>query len=144
MPDIADKIKLFELHTNLEGLFGNKVQFCDPGDAGVATATGDAAANTYGVYTEAIAATSQDQWLVGMSCELDVADIYTIEVATGAGGSEVPLVEFKFEPQQADVSLAKRCNPKKVLSGTRVAVRLKTVGGGGDTISNFDMEWERV
>jgi hypothetical protein len=127
----------------LDGLADDKTQFTDPGDAGVATVTGAAGANTFGAYTQAIASTGQDQWLVGISTELDQADIYTIEVATGAAASETPIAEFKYEAQNADTSVTLNCFPIKVASGTRVAIRLKTVGGGSDTISNTDLIWRK-
>jgi hypothetical protein len=128
----------------LAGFADNKTQFTDPGDAGVATVTGAAGANTFGTYTQAIASTGQDQWLVGISTELDQVDNYTIEVATGAAASESPICEFKYEAQNADTSVTLSCLPIKVASGTRVALRLKTVGGGSDTISNTDLIWRKA
>lgn len=144
MIDIIRKLKeLLGIARYIAGLMDNKVRFCDPGDAGVAIVTGHANPNTLGDYVQAIASTGQDQWLEELSCELDAQDIYTIVVAVGGVGSESPIAEFKFESQQADITISKSCTPIKVAKDSRVSLALKTVLGGPKTISNADMEWRK-
>lgn len=129
---------IFEKHKDL------MKPYYDPGDGGVATITGGVAANAFGSWVQMIALTGNKSWLIGIECELDQVDIYTIEVGVGGAGSEVAIAEVVFEAQAADTTIHIDSIERYVEKGSRVSIRIKTVGGGSDTISNTMLRWKSM
>lgn len=119
-------VGLYELHKDL------MKPYYLPADGGIATVTGDGAANAFGPWIQITASLGSDSWMTGLEGELDNVDKYTIEIGIGTN----PIAEFKFEAQATDTSINIGCSERFIPEGSQVQIRLKTVGGGSATLTD--------
>ncbi|MBA7635398.1 hypothetical protein ES703_43002 [subsurface metagenome] len=114
-----------------------------PANAAAVTVTGDATANTKGVYAEiddgsGITVESQ---IVGVHITPGAADIYHVDIAKGDVASEVVLltdIPVERDDQGAAASHAFSMpiwlpTPVEIPAGTRLSARLASVGGASAT-----------
>lgn len=133
VPDIGIEAML----SNLEGIKGDKVQRIYPTAGTIPLITGHLNPDTYGVWLAAIAigVVADPAWLVGIHCELDLVDIYTIQA--GSGLPEVPIADFGYESQAVNTSVLLTCDPVKIGGSPPVSFRVKTVAGGNATVTDL-------
>jgi len=102
--------------------------------AGIALA--DAAANTYGAYSEVIAAAAVTQAFRISSVTLHTpvgVHVGKVEIASGAGGAEVPLLEIPYEVASdagGFLTIDVLGMGGVVAANARIAARVKSVVGG--------------
>lgn len=93
----------------------------------------DAAANTFGAYTEIINATSATKKtdITGVLVVGLVAGTYELQVGIGPGGSEAEIGVTRFTwPAAATQSVSLPILAARIPSSTRVAARIKGAGAG--------------
>jgi hypothetical protein len=96
--------------------------------------TADSAANTKGAWTELIGSTSDNASLIYLNVgAISTATVNTaslIDIAFGASGSEIPIVENIAVGGAQPIQF---CFPYKIPSGTRISARMQSVVTGGKT-----------
>jgi hypothetical protein len=100
---------------------------------GELTLTGGAGANAAGSYTE-VAASLSSKVKIESICiyGLSAADRYTVDIAIGAAASETVLSSVSVGGAVA-ASFVVPINIPTIESGSRLAARVASVSGGGDT-----------